>query len=261
MPSFATTMTVAAVALRNLCPIFDSIDRDLWSAVCRIAFVAWAMCLAWRSLLQCDANSGPSSLLTTHYDGSECGATDIAYYGAAQVAFYVSEAVWIVRQPRRRSDDGLMLVHHAVSVGLISFWGLYHHLYWLSTVMPAMHDASDVFVDGAKYARRLARLRSTGARLRFFMLSLSDVFFALFVLTWFAIRVFYIPTQLLPNLLAAPDRDALPHALVAFGILCALQVAQAYWTLLIVRAGWRAVRQGGRVEDERERNPGRQHSP
>lgn len=252
----AVTVIVAAVALRNLVPQCDRVDRDLWSALCRIVLVLWAISIVWRANgRQCvDIGAQPHSLLSTRFDGSLCGVQDVAYYGTAQIAFYVSEAVWILRECRqRRKDDGLLLLHHAVTVGLLAFWGIYHNLYWLSVLLPSLHDFSDIFVDGAKYARRAAQKSACGFRLRNALKTLSDVLFAGFVLSWFAIRVYYIPWRFLPALLVAPDRDTLPHALVAFGILCALQVAQAYWTLLIVRAVYTALQKGGNVEDEREK--------
>lgn len=170
---------------------------------------------------------------------------DLAYFPFAQVVYYVSEMAWLAEQQRERlrKDDDLMFAHHVVTTLLIGFWGLQLRYYWIATLLPTLHDVNDIFIDLAKYLKRRGDVSQTSI----------NVYFGLFVLSWLCTRVYYIPTQFLPQLWHDPDGPLVESAYIGFAWLVLLQFAQAYWTAMIARAVWRAVASGSnRLQDERD---------
>ena len=243
----ATTAVVFATYVRNL-TWFQKCDRDLWSAICRFFLVLWAITIVWRIETVCQQSV---SILSMTFQGAHCRVSDIRYYGVAQIAFYVSEAVWICRNwHRKRKDDELMLWHHCTTIGLILYWGVYNHLYVLATILPSLHDCTDIFLDSAKYIGRLAKQKRF-QRWKSWLLLSKDILFGLFVALWTAIRIVYIPLFVLPTLYNASDRHRVPHAIEAFSALCLLQIAQIYWSVLIFKAVANALR-GEKLQDDRE---------
>lgn len=248
---FAYVATIAFACFVRVATPLRTINRDLWSCACRCISVIWFLTILSRSLERCgdrgwqplttpDAN--PFSAVVRDRGLNQCMPVDLAYFPVAQIVYYLSEVAWIFAQPREtlRKDDHVLLAHHVVTTLLIGFWGVYLHGYWLSTLLPTLHDVNDVFIDLAKYLKRRGDISS----------KLIDICFGLFVLSWMYTRVYYIPSQFLPQLWNDPDGPLIPFAYFGFSLLILLQFAQAYWTLLILRAVWRAV-VTSQLEDER----------
>lgn len=227
--------------LRNWAITKWQVSRDVWSSAFRILSVSWAACIVWQTV---------SVSLNQDHLGWLNKATDLpatmpvigmSIYCIGQLAFYMAEIDFMLnRLEQRRSDDSLLLTHHFVTVFLISCYAvLGHQLFWLCTVTTMLHDISDIFLDSAKAIRHQ-------------MPRLSEILFALFALSWFALRVYYLPFVILVSLVTDANGPSVPHGYLGFGVILLLQCAQVYWTALIVKAVLKMCRPGGQLTDQRE---------
>ena len=236
---FAVFLTLYTL-LRKVSPL-KRVSRDAWCGLVRCGMVFWAASVIWRSTILCGDNIHH---LMFGRGRDNCLPADVVHYTAAVLAFYVFEIVDLVSTKQRRTDDTVLLLHHAVTVLLCGLWGLRAQMYWAAMWFNAAHEISDIFLESAKVLRR-QESNSLAHRA-------SEHLFTLFAVSWFALRVYYIPFCYLPAALADRNRHSIPYSNCLLTLVGALQMAQAYWTGLIVRAVWRQYASDGQLVDERE---------
>lgn len=239
---FASAAALACVA--RITKPLEEVDRDLWSFMFRSVTILWFNCILWRSDCSIYPLDTSFSNVVTQFGPNQCLPTDIQYFPIAQIVFYVAEIGWLLTRPKEqlRKDDTIMVAHHVITSSLIAFWGVYYQLYWLATFLPCLHDASDLFIDYAKYAKRNHLLSLNGL----------NILFALFVGSWVSLRMYYIPGHMLPSLWYDPAGPLVPYAYFGFGLLIVLQFAQAFWTYMIGLAIVKAFQTGEELDDQRE---------
>lgn len=174
----------------------------------------------------------------------DCLPHDVSDYSRFLLAFYLSEIVDLIGAVQRRKDDALLLLHHSITVLLIAVWAIQGRLLWGGVWFNAAHELSDIFLESAKVLKR--RQRSAVAQ------TLSKHLFTVFTLSWLALRVYYIPFCFLPETLRDPNSERVIYRNAVLGLIGLLQVAQAFWTGMILRAAWRQFVGDGRLIDERE---------
>jgi hypothetical protein len=225
-----------------------SVSRDALNVITRTLMVSWAGYLLWHSSEECKLHYPVDGIpwlaaiaRDTHVCLPYCG---LAAYCIAQLAHYIAELEFILfRIPKSewRKDDTVLVTHHCVTIFLITAYALLgHQILWTCTMATCLHDISDILVDSAKALRKTPYAY------------LSTPFFYAFVISWIALRIYYIPFVLLRGMLSDPTGPNLPLAYFGVAIIGMLQVAQIYWTYLIGLVIFRQFKSSGNLDDVRE---------
>ncbi|GMH01835.1 hypothetical protein Nepgr_003674 [Nepenthes gracilis] len=159
--------------------------------------------------------------------------------------FYVYSIFALVLWETRRSDFGVSMGHHVVSVILI----LQSYIFRfgrVGSVVLALHDASDVFLEVGKMSKY------SGAE------ALASVSFILFALCWVLLRLMYYPFWVLWStsyeVLRVMDENNLHvggHVYYMFNtLLYFLLVIHIYWWVLICRMLVKQIQAKGQLSED-----------
>ena len=198
-----------------------------------------------------DLNAGTAARVqkgvrTFFWDGwpeQECGAATKNLY-AAELGFYLASIGMLIFWDKRKKDHNVMLAHHVVtSLLLVHSWAL--HFLRVGLVILLLHDASDVLMESAKLFNYAGH--AVGA----------NTFFALFALSWIALRLLLFPFVVVRSTLFDTMRmfrappfelhivEPGPVLFVHHGTynvaLLALCVMHVYWFGLIAQMAHRAI--------------------
>lgn len=254
----ATLVIVQNTMLFARNTVFEKLPREAWSVTCRAVFFAWFISLWVRAESQCSTSVAgqkqyllgvvpmPSiSLLVERFGAQNCIPYDVVWFLLAQILFYITELIWLTSLPlaKRRKDDRVFEAHHWLTLTAIGSALATTPLYWAAAFVLSLHDVSDLLLDVAVLLR--AQYKATKRDIYDFF---SSCFFYAFVAVWFVTRVHYIPAHVILPLWPLPQ----VHGIASY-VFLALQVPQAFWTAMIVRAVWRSIfATGGKIKDERE---------
>ncbi|PIN10399.1 Protein transporter of the TRAM (translocating chain-associating membrane) superfamily [Handroanthus impetiginosus] len=97
-----------------------------------------------------------------------------------QCGFYIYSIAALLLWETRRKDFAVMMSHHVVTVILIAY-SYITRFFRIGAVILALHDASDVFLEGAKV------FKYSGKELG------ASVCFGLFALSWLVLRLIFFP--------------------------------------------------------------------
>lgn len=161
-----------------------------------------------------------------------------------QCGFYVYSIAALLTWETRRKDFAVMMSHHVITVILIGF-SYITRFFRIGSVVLALHDASDVFMEAAKvfkYARR-----ELGA----------SICFGLFALSWLILRLIFFPFWVIKtssfDLMAVLDLDKAYDTLLYYvfnTMLLMLLIFHIYWWVLICAMIKRQLRNRGQVGED-----------
>jgi len=165
--------------------------------------------------------------------------TDVWWYYMIELAFYwsltFSQFVDI-----RRKDFFQMLIHHVITICLLSFsWAC--NLTRIGTLVLVIHDIADIPLEGAKMAKYINKQR------------LCDALFGFFTLTWFITRLGVYPYKIIySTLIEAPQIVPMFPAYYIFnGLLIGLQILHGIWSWMIMKLALQALAAGKLDRDYR----------
>lgn len=160
--------------------------------------------------------------------------------------FYTYSIFALVFWETRRKDFVLSMVHHVATVILIVLSYMLRFAR-VGSIVLALHDASDVFMEIAKMSKY------SGYELS------ASIFFVLFVLSWTILRIIYFPLWILRStsfevllvLKKAEDMTTVTIFYYVFNtLLFCLLVLHIYWWYLMVLMVVRQIKARGKVEDD-----------
>uniref|UniRef100_A0A0D3FA06 TLC domain-containing protein n=1 Tax=Oryza barthii TaxID=65489 RepID=A0A0D3FA06_9ORYZ len=146
----------------------------------------------------------------------------------------------------KRSDFGISMVHHVVSVILIALSYIFRFAR-VGSIVLAIHDASDVFLELGKISKY------SGYQL------LADISFLIFVCSWAVLRLIYYPFWILwsTSYEVVPMLDKKKHKFdgplyyyVFNCLLFSLLVLNIYWWVLMYRMLVGQILSKGHVGDD-----------
>lgn len=165
-------------------------------------------------------------------------------YYIGQCAFYIYSVAALLFWETRRKDFSVMMTHHIVTIGLVGYSYTTGN-FRVGSVVLALHDISDVFMEAAK-------LFKYGEN-EF----IASALFGLFAISWFLLRLIYFPFWIIWSTsveclryidLSRPDWHLQYYTFNT--LLITLLVIHFYWWILIFRMIVRQLKNSGRVGDD-----------
>lgn len=173
------------------------------------------------------------------------------HYYAQAAGFYLSASAFLILFDTRRSDYNELLIHHAVTIGLVGVSYAYGYVR-AGIVILALHDIGDVFLYLAKFVHYLG------------MKGLDTALFAVFAVTFYVTRLVMfsrithaIIFETLQVLVEDPSINNwgmfydtyLIHYIFFNLFLPTLLVLHCFWFALILRMIYREVFLGAKISD------------
>ncbi|CAI9101939.1 OLC1v1000108C4 [Oldenlandia corymbosa var. corymbosa] len=172
-----------------------------------------------------------------------CRPTLILIY-MCQCGFYIYSMTALLTWETRRKDFSVMMSHHVVTVILISY-SYMTRFFRIGSVVLALHDASDVFLEAAKVFKYSEK--EFGA----------SVCFGLFACSWLVLRLVYFPFWVIRSSsyysadylnLSEPYPASLYY--IFNSMLLTLLVFHIYWWYLISSMIIRQLKNRGKVGED-----------
>lgn len=164
---------------------------------------------------------------------------EVWLYYMLELAFYYSLTIIHLTDPVRRKDFWEMLLHHCITITLLSLsWTA--QFVRIGTLVLIIHDSADHLLELAKMIKYCKYQKA------------CDVVFVMFFITWVTTRCFVFPLWILRSTLvdAFTYVGTFPLLYIFNAMLCGLQVLSLIWTYLIIKAILKAFSKGG-MEDTR----------
>ncbi|CAA0826459.1 LAG1 longevity assurance homolog 2 [Striga hermonthica] len=161
-----------------------------------------------------------------------------------ECGFYTYSIAALLAWETRRKDFSVMMSHHVITVLLIAF-SYITGFFRVGTVILALHDASDVFLEAAKV------FKYSGKELG------ASLCFGLFALSWVVLRLVFFPFWVIRSTsyylcdvldLSQPYSTALYYFFNT--MLLTLLVFHIYWWILIYSMIMRQLKNRGKVGED-----------
>lgn len=161
-----------------------------------------------------------------------------------QCGFYIYSIAALLTWETRRKDFPVMMSHHVITVLLISYSYMIG-FFRIGSIILALHDASDVFMEGAKVFKYSEKELA------------ASVLFGLFALSWLMLRLIFFPFWVI----SATSYD-LAYCLELAGVnprstyyisntmLLTLLVFHVYWWILICSMILRQLKNRGKLGED-----------
>ncbi|XP_010546466.1 PREDICTED: LAG1 longevity assurance homolog 2-like [Tarenaya hassleriana] len=165
-------------------------------------------------------------------------------YYMCQCGFYMYSVAALLAWETRRKDFAVMMSHHIITILLIGYSFL-TRFFCIGSIILALHDASDVFMESAKVFKYSEN--ELGA----------SVCFGLFALSWLLLRLVFFPfwviwatsTELGVHVdISTPEGMSMYYAFNT--MLLTLLVFHIYWWYLICAMIMRQLKNRGKVGDD-----------
>ena len=163
-----------------------------------------------------------------------------------ELAFYTQAIPMIFFWETKRKDRWELVAHHIATVILIAY-SYYLNVTRVGVMVLICHEANDIFLEAAKMARYAQSSEAV-----------TTSFFVLFMVSWFATRIYaygfiVIRSTLTESYARAAEVNKViePHTSILNGFLIFLYILHIYWSYLIVRIAVRQLTQG-QLDDIRE---------
>ncbi|CAI0447181.1 unnamed protein product [Linum tenue] len=168
----------------------------------------------------------------------------IMLYYMCQCGFYLYSIPALILWETRRKDFSVMMSHHVVTVALIGI-SYVTSFFRIGTIILALHDASDVFLEAAKIFNKTRK--ELGA----------SICFGLFAASWLILRLIFFPFWVI----SSTSRDLVeyldlrrwyPRSLY-YGfntLLITLLIFHIYWWILIWAMIKKQLLNRGKVEGD-----------
>lgn len=161
-----------------------------------------------------------------------------------QCGFYIYSIAALLTWETRRKDFSVMMSHHIVTVILISF-SYITRFFRIGTVILALHDASDIFLEAAKVFKYSGKEFGASAC------------FGLFALSWLVLRLIFFPFWVIRSssyyLCEVLNLSQTYHATMYYifnTMLITLLVFHIYWWVLICSMIARQLNNRGKVGED-----------
>ncbi|XP_042466949.1 ASC1-like protein 3 [Zingiber officinale] len=153
--------------------------------------------------------------------------SSVMLFYMCQCGFYVYSIVALIAWETRRKDFSIMMSHHIVTSILIGF-SYITRFFRIGTIILALHDASDVFLEAAKLFKYSEKELA------------ASVCFGFFAISWLLLRLVYFPFWIIKSssydsIKALSWMDNFPTMLyyIFNMMLLTLLVFHIYWWKLI----------------------------
>uniref|UniRef100_A0A0E0KBM0 TLC domain-containing protein n=1 Tax=Oryza punctata TaxID=4537 RepID=A0A0E0KBM0_ORYPU len=186
-----------------------------------------------------------------YFDGwpNQYMTSSLMLFYMCQCGFYIYSIFALVAWETRRKDFAVMMSHHVVTSVLIGYAYL-TGFFRIGTVILALHDASDVFLETAKLCKYTEK--ELGASL----------FFGLFALSWLLLRLIYFPfwiikTSSYQSIISLRKLEKFPTTLyyIFNTMLLTLLVFHIYWWKLICLMIMKQLNNKGQVGEDVRSGP------
>ncbi|KAG6571977.1 LAG1 longevity assurance-like 2 [Cucurbita argyrosperma subsp. argyrosperma] len=161
-----------------------------------------------------------------------------------QCGFYLYSIAALLIWETRRKDFSVMMSHHVITVILIGY-SYITRFFQIGSVILALHDASDVFMEAAKVFKYSEN--ELGA----------SVFFGCFAISWLILRLIFFPFWVIKatsydlcEYLKLSDVNSRSIYYVFNTMLLMLLVFHIYWWLLICSMISRQLKNRGKVGED-----------
>ncbi|KAA0031295.1 LAG1 longevity assurance-like protein 2 [Cucumis melo var. makuwa] len=161
-----------------------------------------------------------------------------------QCGFYLYSIAALLIWETRRKDFSVMMSHHVITVILIGY-SYITRFFQIGSVILALHDASDVFMEAAKVFKYSEK--ELGA----------SVFFGFFAISWLVLRLIFFPFWVIKatsydlcEYLKLSDVNSRLIYYVFNTMLLMLLVFHIYWWLLICSMISRQLKNRGKVGED-----------
>ncbi|KAH9605119.1 hypothetical protein KSS87_000450 [Heliosperma pusillum] len=167
-----------------------------------------------------------------------------------QCGFYIYSIAALLTWETRRKDFAVMMSHHVITVLLIGYSYL-TRFFRVGSIVLALHDASDVFMEAAKIFKYSEKELA------------ASIFFGFFAVSWLVLRLIYFPfwviratSYLMGDYLKLSEPYPRSLYYVFNTMLLMLLVFHLYWWILICSMIRRQLKNKGKVgEDIRSGDP------
>ncbi|KAJ1297837.1 hypothetical protein BS78_01G408100 [Paspalum vaginatum] len=213
-------------------------SESIWKLTYYASVQAWVLMIIKQE---------PWSLDTMQYfDGwpNQPITSPLMLFYMCQCGFYIYSIGALVAWETRRKDFSVMMSHHVITSALIGFSYL-TGFFRIGTIILALHDASDVFLETAKLCKYTEK--ELGASL----------FFGLFAISWLLLRLIYFPfwiikTSSFHSITFLRKQGEFPTTLYYMfnTMLLTLLVFHMYWGKLICMMIMRQLNNKGQVTDD-----------
>ena len=227
---------------QELPSVVDKFIETSW----RFAFYFGSLCFGLRAL----------STASWLYDTTECWAgypnqlvrADMYYYYMMQGGFYIS-LLFSITTDIKRKDFWEMVIHHIATITLITMSYMANFVR-IGTLIIAIHDLSDVFLESAKLFH-YSNFRKS-----------ADSLFACFAVTFLVSRLYVYPCYLLYSSFVESQMEITQpwRGVYIFNIfLGVLQALHIYWASILIRMVYTMIAIGG-VENDARSDVGEEES-
>ncbi|KAK8568167.1 hypothetical protein V6N13_106100 [Hibiscus sabdariffa] len=168
----------------------------------------------------------------------------LSLFYMCQCGFYIYSIAALLTWETRRKDFAVMMSHHVITVMLIGY-SYITSFFRIGSIILALHDASDVFLEAAKVFKYSER--ELGA----------SVCFGLFAISWLLLRLIFFPFWVIKTSsydvrefldLSKPYPTSLYY--VFNTMLLMLLVFHVYWWFLICSMIMRQLKNRGKVGED-----------
>ncbi|CAK9181236.1 unnamed protein product [Ilex paraguariensis] len=161
-----------------------------------------------------------------------------------QCGFYLYSITALLTWETRRKDFSVMMSHHIITVFLIGY-SYITSFFRIGSVILALHDASDVFLEAAKVFKYSEK--ELGA----------SIFFGLFALSWLILRLIFFPFWIIKSssyhlcqFLRLSEVYHMSLYYIFNTMLLTLLVFHIYWWILIYSMIMRQLKNRGKVGED-----------
>ncbi|GFY45362.1 ceramide synthase 1 [Trichonephila inaurata madagascariensis] len=176
---------------------------------------------------------------------------DIYVMYMAQCGFYIHSLYATLFLDTWRKDSLVMMIHHVLTVTLISIsYSLRYHN--IGSLVLFTHDACDILLE---YTKLNVYFKIQGGKLKRRHEIFANISFFCFTVAWYVCRLYWYPLRVLYTATSDVQRMklVLPGALLMNSLLWILQILNIYWFLFILQFLFRvATGQVKEVDDTRE---------
>ncbi|KAJ0984108.1 hypothetical protein J5N97_002464 [Dioscorea zingiberensis] len=212
--------------------------ESLWKLTYYITVELWVL-----SIMKNEPSPLDTSAYFEGWPNQELKVSMKLFY-MCQCGFYLYSIGALLLWETRRKDFGIMMSHHIVTSLLIGYSFLSGFLR-IGTVILALHDASDVFMETAKVFKYSEK--EMGA----------SIFFGFFAISWLLLRLIFFPFWIIKSTsyhsfkyLKTPEGFSKSFYYVVNTMLLSLLIFHIYWWVLICSMIKRQLSNRGQVGED-----------
>ncbi|KAK0580301.1 hypothetical protein LWI29_000492 [Acer saccharum] len=168
----------------------------------------------------------------------------IKLFYMCQLGFYIYSIAALLTWETRRKDFSVMMSHHVITSLLIGY-SYFTSFFQIGSIILALHDTSDVFMEAAKVLKYSEKELGASA------------FFGLFAVSWLVLRLIFFPFWVIRStsydLLEVLNMSESYPTFIYYGfntMLLMLLVFHIYWWILICLMIRRQLKNRGKVGED-----------